>query len=674
MHNDSHDLVESDHTHTAGTHCSIVPPYILDALANSPDPAVAAEAQASLATDAAIRAARSAPQPQVAPSAAGARPTKERRVFDTKNTTSLPGTLVRSEGGPATGDAATDEAYDGVGATFDLFWNVFARDSIDDAGMGLDSSVHVGSGWGNAMWNGTQMLFGDGDKYFGRMTKSIDVMGHELTHGVTQKTAGLAYRDQSGALNESVSDVFGSMVKQRAANPPQTAATADWIIGAGLFKPGINGVGLRSMKAPGTAFNDPVIGKDPQPAHMKDFIVMTDDDGGVHYNSGIPNRAFYLVAIGLGGYSWDRAGKVWYAVLRDARLTKNANFVQFATITVDVAKSLYGQAAADVVLDAWVQVGVLTAPVRHGWKQHELSSAATAPFNAAGDPTSTYDAVHDTQHVYYRTADNHIRELYCVKSGGWAQNDLMTAAKVPALAIGDPTSTYDAVHNVQHVYYCTSDNHIRELYWRANGGWAATDVTAAAKAPAVGSSNPCSTYDAVHDAQHIYYATGDGHIRELYWTAASGWAQNDLTVAAKALANAIGDPTSTYDAVHNTQHVYYCTSDNHIHELYWTPAGGWAQNDLTVAAKAPANAVGDPTCTYDEVHNTQHVYYRSADNHMRELYWTPAGGWQQNDPSTAGQAPILGSSNPCSTYDAVHDIQHIYYRTDDSRIRELYWS
>ncbi len=128
------------------------------------------------------------------------------------------------------------------------------------------------------------------------------MVGHELAHGVTESEAGLIYYQQSGALNESLSDVFGSLVKQ--FHLQQTADKADWLIGAGLLAEGIKGQGLRSMSAPGTAYDDPLLGKDPQPASMKDYIQTKEDNGGVHLNSGIPNRAFYLAATALGGFAW----------------------------------------------------------------------------------------------------------------------------------------------------------------------------------------------------------------------------------------------------------------------------------------------------------------------------------------------------------------------------------
>src|SRR5262249_15250854 len=154
----------------------------------------------------------------------------------------------------------------------------FGRNSIDNRGLRLNASVHYGADYDNAFWDGSQMVFGDGDnRIFVGFTKALDVIGHELTHGVTQYEANLEYQDQPGALNESMSDVFGSLMKQYALN--QTAADADWLIGSGLLAPGIQGVALRSMKEPGTAYDDPLLGKDSQPGHMSDFDHTTDDFG-----------------------------------------------------------------------------------------------------------------------------------------------------------------------------------------------------------------------------------------------------------------------------------------------------------------------------------------------------------------------------------------------------------
>ena len=181
-------------------------------------------------------------------------------------------------------------------------------------------------------------------------------MGHELTHGVTAATSALEYHDQLGALNESISDVFGSLVKQRSLG--QTAAQADWLIGAGLWAAGINGVGLRSMKAPGTAYDDPLIGNDPQPDHMSRYVNTSSDQGGVHTNSGIPNKAFYLTAIAIGGNSWEMAGNIWYRTLLDSRLSVAAQFQNFADLTADNANRMYGAMVRAAVVQAWQDVGI----------------------------------------------------------------------------------------------------------------------------------------------------------------------------------------------------------------------------------------------------------------------------------------------------------------------------
>jgi Zn-dependent metalloprotease len=285
---------------------------------------------------------------------------KQRNVYDAGHLQRLPGKPVRSEHTIPTRDVEVNEAFDGAGKTYDFFAAVYNRDSVDGKGLPLIATVHYGRRFENAFWNGGQMVYGDGDgKLFNRFTAALDVIGHELTHGVTQYTANLGYTGQTGALNEHISDTFGILVKQSLLG--QTAAQSDWIIGEGLFGPTVQGKGLRSMAAPGNAYDDPVLGRDPQPAHMRDYVVTTADNGGVHINSGIPNHAFYLAAVTIGGPSWDVLGRVWYASLFG--LKPNADFQAFADATVDKAAKLYGPNGPVVraVNKAWLQVGLKPA-------------------------------------------------------------------------------------------------------------------------------------------------------------------------------------------------------------------------------------------------------------------------------------------------------------------------
>jgi len=290
---------------------------------------------------------------------------KTRTIYNAQNGSQLPGISVREEGDHATGDLAVDEAYDGSGTTYDLFADIYDRKSIDNQGMHLDSTVHYQQGYDNAFWNGKQMVYGDGDedlpetqRLFNRFTAALDVIGHELTHGVTQFEANLVYQNQSGALNESISDVFGSLVKQYQRQ--ETSEQADWIIGEGLFTANVNGKGIRSMKEPGTAYNDPVLGKDPQPGHMDDYITTLEDNGGVHINSGIPNRAFYITARELGGYAWEKAGQIWYRTLTE-KLSALSNFQNAANHTFTVAGEIYGKGSLEqaAVKTGWAEVGIL---------------------------------------------------------------------------------------------------------------------------------------------------------------------------------------------------------------------------------------------------------------------------------------------------------------------------
>ncbi|HWQ12107.1 MAG TPA: M4 family metallopeptidase [Roseiflexaceae bacterium] len=343
----------------------ILPPHILRAIAQNGTPQQRAAAVQTLATDQTFRALRLAqrttvPATRRRPAVLAAEGEKQRTIFDAQHNQTLPGVVVRSEGDPATGDPAVDEAYDGLGATFDLFWEIYERNSIDDEGMPLNATVHFGVDYNNAFWDGQRMVFGDGDgDLFNRFTIALDVIGHELAHGVTEDEAQLFYFFQPGALNESMSDVFGSLVKQRMLN--QTADQADWLIGAGLFTSNVNGVALRSMKAPGTAYDDPVLGKDPQPAHMRDFVYTFEDNGGVHINSGIPNHAFYLAATRLGGYAWEKAGLIWYETLRDSRLRPITGFRRFARLTILNAGRIFGAGSPEqqAVRESWSQVGIV---------------------------------------------------------------------------------------------------------------------------------------------------------------------------------------------------------------------------------------------------------------------------------------------------------------------------
>lgn len=290
----------------------IVPPHITSHIAqHHDDEGVRTAADDTTQHDKGIRAARAQGGKKAVSQA-----TINRSIYDCKGTTRLPGTLIRAEGQQPIGTSDVsrdpDECYEGFGATYDFFKTVLGRNSIDGRGLRLIGSVHYGRKYDNAMWDGEQMIFGDGDGViFNGFTDELDVIGHELTHGVTQYTANLEYQGESGALNESMSDCFGSMIKQYTLK--QTSADADWLIGEGILAKGINGVALRSMKEPGTAYDDPQLGgKDPQPANYADRYKGREDNGGVHINSGIPNKAFYLACIALGGNSWDQCGKIWF--------------------------------------------------------------------------------------------------------------------------------------------------------------------------------------------------------------------------------------------------------------------------------------------------------------------------------------------------------------------------
>lgn len=193
---------------------------------------------------------------------------RNRRTHDANGGITLPGTLRRTEAQGPTGDADVDSAHKFVGSTYDYFASAHARDSYDGAGAALISTVHYSTNFQNAFWDGSQMVFGDGFAV-------KDVTAHELTHAVTERTANLEYRWQSGALNESFSDIFGAMVDRD-----------DWVMGEDLP------VGaIRDLENPGAH---------GQPGHTRDWVATCSDNEGVHTNSGIPSKAFVNVAGSVG--------------------------------------------------------------------------------------------------------------------------------------------------------------------------------------------------------------------------------------------------------------------------------------------------------------------------------------------------------------------------------------
>ncbi len=352
--------------HRHSIHC-ILPPYVLNSIAANGNEEQRKWALNTFASDQTFRAFRNSTTATASlarrllanSTSAGA---LQRRIFDAGSTEALPGQQVRAEGDGPTGDAAADEAYDGLGATYDYFYDIHRRNSIDGAGLELKATVHYGTGYQNAFWNGQRMVFGDGDgQLFQRFTRSLDVIGHELGHGVNETETGLVYMFQPGALDEHLADVWGSLVKQYLLR--QNVNTADWLIGADLLGPSVQGIALRSMKDPGSAFDDPVLGKDPQPGHMNDFVATWHDNGGVHINSGIPNRAFYLAATAIGGNAWEKPAAIWYRAILDPRVKDDTEFARFAKVTIDSASQIPNSVTSDVqaVTDAWAAVGVVPA-------------------------------------------------------------------------------------------------------------------------------------------------------------------------------------------------------------------------------------------------------------------------------------------------------------------------
>ena len=351
-------------THFSGKRCmcTIIPPHIIDKIKEAyDDPILCEQLTRSHEHHESLRKERGLffSGTKTLPTVKSKRVIK---VYSANNSESLPG--EKADLPQESSDVEIKEAYQWAEKTNKFFEEIFGRDSIDGKGMQIVSTVHYGRSYDNAFWNGSQMVYGDGDgKYFTRFTKGLEITGHEIFHGITMYDQELLYQDQSGALNESLSDAFGSMIKQHANG--QNFEGADWLIGDDLMIG--NGYSLRSMKAPGTAYLDhPALGSDPQPASMDAYIDTKEDNGGVHLNSGIPNKAFYLACqkffeLDSAKYakSWDGSGSIWYLARRN--VSPNATFKEFAQATIDVAKRFFGKDSQEekAIKYAWSDVKVL---------------------------------------------------------------------------------------------------------------------------------------------------------------------------------------------------------------------------------------------------------------------------------------------------------------------------
>jgi Zn-dependent metalloprotease len=337
---------------------AFLPPYLLSRLIESEDTQLRRIAYATGRADASAHTRRLERPVVLEGHAAFMVRGKGRSIYDMQGAEHpKPGRAMRGEGDAASGDSAVDAVYDHVGSTFDFYKKVFGRRSLDNQGYPLTASVHYGYMVGNAFWDGSQIVLGDGDgDYILSLAHSLTIVAHELTHGLINFTSNLAYQSQSGALNESFCDIMAALVVQWTAG--QTVDQANWVIGGEVVGPKLKVAGFRTFTAEPAFRDHPELGTDPQPKHMDGFIHTTEDYGGVHLNAGIPSHAFYLAAKALGGRAWERAGLIWYDAL--LKLGPQAQFPDAAQATILSARRLFGAdgTEARAVADAWRAVGV----------------------------------------------------------------------------------------------------------------------------------------------------------------------------------------------------------------------------------------------------------------------------------------------------------------------------
>ena len=333
----------------------------------------------------------------------------------------------------ATSQKAGVDAHFGAATTYDYFKNVHGRSGIDGAnGPGsvtsadgtvslVSSRVHYSTNYNNAFWNGSAMTYGDGDGTTFTPLVTLDIAGHEMTHGVTERTANLTYSNESGALNESMSDVFGAMVELRARGGTITADT--WKIGEQAYTPSTAGDALRYMDNP-HAKSGGSYTADDDPDHYAERYTGTADNGGVHINSGIGNKAFYMAAAGgthhrsgvtVTGIGTNPAEKIWYRALT-VYMTSSTNFSGARTAMLNAATDLYGSTSTqyNTIATTWCAVGVGSCPGSGGGGSELLTNGgfegSASPWAGSGTGyfyTANGSYPHGgTGYIYFGTKDS----------------------------------------------------------------------------------------------------------------------------------------------------------------------------------------------------------------------------------------------------------------------------
>lgn len=289
-------------------------------------------------------------------------------IYDSCHSKELPGILVTSvEENPCIfktcqqrrtiSDPSVAQAIQKASEVFRFYKDNYQHNSIDGQGGDVTSTVHFGNNYENALWKKGQMVYGDGSSLFNSFVSFLDVVGHEFTHGVTGSR--LAYQGESGAINEHFSDVMGYLIYMYTNR--LTTEQADWLFAKGILSYNGKTYPLRSFKEPGTAYDIPAFGKDPQPAKYSDLYKGSGDNGGVHINSGIPNHAFYLFAEALGGKPWEKAGLIWFTTMKEGTFSSHASMKDFAKATITTAKTLFAEEPGvyNALIAAWRDVEVI---------------------------------------------------------------------------------------------------------------------------------------------------------------------------------------------------------------------------------------------------------------------------------------------------------------------------
>jgi hypothetical protein len=308
-----------------------------------------------------------------------------------------------------------------------------------------------------------------------------------------------------------------------------------------------------------------------------------------------------------------------------------------------------------------------------------LFTQSTAQTLATGKLEGHVNTLVTTDEVFYLGSDQHIDEFWWNSSTGWHFSDVTAVSGAPVAASNSPvTSHINNIAGTEEVFYIGANQHIYELFWTSAAGWNFGDLTFTTGAPAAGTGSGLSSQvNTIANTDEVFYVGANQHIYELFWSSTAGWNFGDLTgTTGSGLAANGSQVVGHTDNIAGTDEVFYVGSNQHIYELFWTSATGWNFGDLTFTTGAPAAGTGSGLSSHvDTVANTDEVFYVGANQHVYQLFWSSSAGWNFGDLTMTTGAAVAASGSPIISHvNGIVSTDEVFYLASNQHVYELFWS